>query len=496
MRIQPASFGCVGFAVWLCACTGAETHAAAPSDGGALGAAPIPRAERPAIPAAAPIGPPPTAAGGAASPPPAVSARYPGSGFVVHEWGTNTVVMGSNGSLQRGLHHEGDDLPDFVFDRLKQGDLLGFPALDKMETPVDYFYSDRPRSVSVRVDMPHGVLTQWYPAAAAFSPAILNASSGPIPIIDPVSSVHYPYATQGCLDKYADFGSGMLDWGSVEILSRDETLNAALPPAPIDRFSWSYARDVAANDVRVRNPMARSSDAAMTVRSAAQTERFLFYRGLGRFEPPMRVSTASADGTEIVQISMQQAIPGPVWLLNVAADAGAIRRFDSSAELTGALPDLRDAPPLDVFVDDLAKEMTDALSGTGLYRDEASAMVNTWRHQWFRTPGVRVLYFAPRSWLEREVSLSITPAPDAEVRVMVMRVELLTRDVENRDLAATLDVGTAADASARDYFHALGRFAEPRLRRALSLLGGRASAQAQAFLGEIEAPNATGSLEE
>src|SRR6185295_344671 len=29
---------------------------------------------------------------------------YPGSGFVVHEWGTNTVVVGSDGSLQRGLH--------------------------------------------------------------------------------------------------------------------------------------------------------------------------------------------------------------------------------------------------------------------------------------------------------------------------------------------------------------------------------------------------------
>ena len=68
MRIQPASFGCVGLAVWLCACTGAETHAAAPlaagapSDGGALGAAPIAREESPATPAVAPISLQPTAA--------------------------------------------------------------------------------------------------------------------------------------------------------------------------------------------------------------------------------------------------------------------------------------------------------------------------------------------------------------------------------------------------------------------------------------------------
>jgi hypothetical protein len=188
-----------------------------------------------------------------------------------------------------------------------------------------------------------------------------------------------------------------------------------------------------------------------------------------------------------------------VWLLNVAANAGAIRRFDNGAELTplqAALPDLRDALPLDVFVEALAKEMTDALSTTGLYRDEALAMVNTWRQQWFRTPGVRVLYFAPRSWLDREVSLSITPAPDSEVRVMVMRVELLTRDMENYDVDATIDLGTDRAASARDYFHALGRFAEPRLRRALSVLGGLASPPAEAFLSEVQGPNASGLLEE
>ncbi len=36
----------------------------------------------------------------------------------MHEWGTDTVVVGSDGSLQRGLHHEEEDLPAFVYDRL------------------------------------------------------------------------------------------------------------------------------------------------------------------------------------------------------------------------------------------------------------------------------------------------------------------------------------------------------------------------------------------
>ena len=74
--------------------------------------------------------------------------KYPGHGFIVHEWGTNTIVVGSDGSLQRGLHHEEEDLPGFVYDRIKAGSAAGSPSvvLSKMETPVTYFYSDKPRS--------------------------------------------------------------------------------------------------------------------------------------------------------------------------------------------------------------------------------------------------------------------------------------------------------------------------------------------------------------
>src|SRR4051794_16088827 len=55
--------------------------------------------------------------------------RYPGSGFIVHEWGTDTIVVGSDGSLQRGLHHEEEDLPGFVYDRTKATMLPGSVAV-------------------------------------------------------------------------------------------------------------------------------------------------------------------------------------------------------------------------------------------------------------------------------------------------------------------------------------------------------------------------------
>ena len=126
-----------------------------------------------------------------------------------------------------------------------------------------------------------------------------------------------------------------------------------------------------------------------------------------------------------------------------------------------------------------------------MYHDEARAMVATWRSQWFGTPGVRLLYFAPDAWLERELPLTIAPPPAAIERVMVMRMELLTTSQENADVAGMLQEASAR----RDYFRALGRFAEPRLRRAMQIVGsGKTPPSAQDLLHEIQGPNAINSL--
>jgi hypothetical protein len=404
----------------------------------------------------------------------------------VHEWGTNTVVVGSDGSMQRGLQHPGNDLPSFVYDRLSQGDVLGFPTVDKMETPVDYFYSERPLSLRVRVDMPNGVLTEWYPAVETFAPGIVIPTMGPVPLIDPLMEPDYPYMSQQCLDKYSKLTPGKLDWGTVEVLDRKASPDA-LPDAPLDRYTWSHAREVDANLIRTTNPTGKDAQGA-TLR-ASQSERFLFYRGLGNFEPPLRVR--AQDGSAVLTKQSAWRSPGPAFVMRVAEDGAAFERLDvlpDEGSVTQAIP-AAPSMPLDAFVERLADEMTDALSGTGLYRDEALAMVQTWRRQWFRTPGVRVLYFAPQSWIDREVPLTIAPAPDITLRVMVMRVELLTPEIETADVTAAIELNSASEATAaREYFRALGRFAEPRLRRAISTLGGRVTPEALALLAEIEGP--------
>lgn len=84
------------------------------------------------------------------------------------------------------------------------------------------------------------------------------------------------------------------------------------------------------------------------------------------------------------------------------------------------------------------------------------------------------------------IPLAITPEPLEKVRVMVIRVEAITRAQEKADVAAAAQFaaeGTRAQAEA--HFTALGRFAEPRLRRALALVDGPPPAAALAHIDSI-----------
>src|SRR4051794_7513545 len=81
--------------------------------------------------------------------------------LVVHEWGTFLAVSGSDGLTLEGMYHEEHALPSFVHARSR--DQLHLPSvLLKGETPVIYFYTDRPRDVRVDVRFPRGLWTQWY----------------------------------------------------------------------------------------------------------------------------------------------------------------------------------------------------------------------------------------------------------------------------------------------------------------------------------------------
>jgi hypothetical protein len=267
-----------------------------------------------------------------------------------------------------------------------------------------------------------------------------------------------------CVTDYRKIGQGRLDWGTVDVLGRDEA--PTLPDAPLDRYTWSHARQVASNAVRVSGVPGADP--------TAQAEQFLFYRGLGNFALPVDVN-AGYQG-KLGSLGLHNGgtlLVGAVVTIDVAPEGGAFHVYPAGILPDGRLTDdVRGEAhrPLDAYAADLGAAITAALDGTGLFHDEAVAMVSTWSRQWFRTPGTRVLYLAPQPWTEAQLPLQIAPMPTSLVRVMMIRVEVITPDEETLDGAA-LAAWSTDPAGAQAHFAALGRFAEPRLRNAARLAG-------------------------
>src|SRR4051812_18767366 len=81
--------------------------------------------------------------------------------YAVHEWGTFTSVQGADGTQFEWNPLVTSELPGFVYDRLRSADeasrlslLLTKSSqltLQRMETPVIYFYSDHALTLDVEV---------------------------------------------------------------------------------------------------------------------------------------------------------------------------------------------------------------------------------------------------------------------------------------------------------------------------------------------------------
>src|SRR6202044_2550246 len=114
------------------------------------------------------------------------------------------------------------------------------------------------------------------------------------------------------------------------------------------------------------------------------------------------------------------------------------------ADASQAAPAL-DPPELNATMDSLKQAVEDMLIAQGLYQDEAQAMFETWRDSWFEE-GSRLLYIAPRQFVDAVLPLTINPAPAKTVRVFVGRLELVTAATQRavEQALATHDRATLA----------------------------------------------------
>ena len=364
----------------------------------------------------------------------ATPTESPGKDLVVHEWGTFLAMGGSDGVALDGMYHEEHGLPPFVHARGRD-QLRVYSALSKGETPVIYFYTSKEQNVRVEVKFPQGIWTQWYPSAAGVYPKF-----GAMPTADTLRD-------------------GRIVWHASIIPATKEPA-PTLPSTSADAL-WNFARQVDSAYVRAYNPMKSGPE-------AIETERYLFYRGLGTAPLPVRLSYDSG-GT----IASKGSGVRHVFVIRVEGGKAAYTYrpgLEAGEEVAGAIPSMEGARPVGPVADALADDLEARLVASGLYAKEARAMVNTWRSSYFGTEGIRALFVLPQAWTDGFIPMAITPRPETLVRVMVGRLELLSPERERLAEAAVRDLASPDPARRLAGFETLrdqGRYVEPIVRRVL-----------------------------
>jgi hypothetical protein len=310
--------------------------------------------------------------------------------LTAHEWGTFTSIAARDGYATEWLPLTGStDLPTFV-EHFQTVDFKGgLRGTVRMETPVLYFYTNRPTTLSVHVSFAQGLITEWYPHANRVEPVGLQTQTRMI------SYLNDWYRKRKQPDSSISWDSITLEPGGSSTLPREDRAN-----------HYYAARQTSSTPLRIKT------------QAGDQNEKFLFYRGVASFSVPVSASLAH-DGKILTENLTGQEIPA-MLLFERRSDKLGFRIVEDSV----AKPSL-DPPELNGTMDSLKQAVEDMLIAQGLYHDEAQAMFETWRDSWFEE-GSRLLYIVPRQFVDGVLPLTITPAPAQTVRVFVGRLELVT----------------------------------------------------------------------
>jgi len=271
-----------------------------------------------------------------------------------------------------------------------------------METPVIYFHAARPATVSVAVGFRQGLMTEFFPRPT---------SSGASKLRD---------------------ATNRLEWNDVQVMPGE----ALTFPEDGTANHYYAARAAEANPLRVGD----------------QNEGFLFYRGVGGFELPLRATASSSGEIDVINTG-SDAIAGLMVFENRRGRIGYRTNANVAGRIT--LP----APTLDADVASVRASLVSLLIEQGLYPKEAAAMVETWSDSWFEE-GTRLFYVVPKRLVDRTLPLDIRPIPGSIERVFIGRLEIATDAILD-------DLRRAIVGQDQAQIAAFGRFLEPFSKRLL-----------------------------
>ena len=360
-----------------------------------------------------------------------------GDKLVIHEWGTFTSLEDESGRSLGGINVDDEPVPPFVHQMMKsytlgsqQYDLArendkGAPArypyvTMRLETPVMYFYlpksQTKPLDVDVKVQFRGGWMTQFYPDAQ-------NDLPQPKTLGD-FAKLKLDHDTRSTLE-----------WNHLQVGTQASGPETEEPV-------WLAPRNVSAANVTA---------------SSGESERYLFYRGVGNIDSPLAVSSDAKQGTLTLRpqfAGLLEADTPPVirwlWLVKInESGSAAYRKLDPiKVTGTGTTPVVTvpstfaksDFTPKNLA--QLQQDMHTALVAEGLFDEEATAMLKTWESSYFRSGGWRLFFVVPRGWTQHYLPVTISQ-PREMTRVMMERIELISS--EQRELLNQLAHSTISD---------------------------------------------------
>jgi hypothetical protein len=366
----------------------------------------------------------------------AVPARA-ADGLVVHEWGTFTAVQDERGEALPGINIDDEPLPDFCHNlcpwvssranalpvNMKKGVPQRHPYVSlRLETPVLYFHPGKddklPFSIDVNVQFRGGWLTEFYPQAEPDAPGLQE------------NQFNFGMITRETV--------GRLTWRNVQVGTPGDGPKT-------EENVWLAPRDVRAATVTVGPQTSNDSE--------SETERFLFYRGVANRAVPLRVDfdlpnhqLAIRGQCADVLAAGQSARIANLWVVDIRPDSAVAWRTMEPLTVTNEVSSVLATTSGEFAANDysaanlesLRAKMHEAMVAGGLFDDEATAMLNTWKRAYFQSPGLRVFFLVPRVWTDSVLPLKLSRPATIE-RVMMGRIELISPGQREllRKLAAT-----------------------------------------------------------
>jgi hypothetical protein len=396
--------------------------------------------------------------------------------MTVHEWGTFTVLQGSDGGPVEWYQAPKDivDLPAFVRQAgaLSKAGIISGLDLVRMETPVLYFYpeSDKAIDITVSASLKDGRITEIFPPAYLSSPLITEWRGTLFPPDSPeLKNVPAADGPRG----------------------RHYAAARAVPDA------WLFRGQEHPKALEMYDILRKADPKHHMLPTVEPVDHFIFYRGAGnpgRFginarqdlKDPNKYTLNNSDKATVPKLFALRVRDGKSSWVEVTNLAKA--KYDRAAKgMVNTQNVIFPEPTQSVseVAGELRSAMVVTLTDEGLTPHEAAAMVATWDNLWFTEPGTRVLAVLPESFANNMVPLEITPKPSKIDRVFVARLELINRDKEAQLMALLNQPNANSDNLAADAKQLveiqLGRYSSGGLERAMELVNGQMRRRFQAL---------------